>query len=366
MTTHILVLNAGSSSLKFAVFEAATLEETWRGQISGMGSAPKLVTSNGQQNLPGDTGFAEGLSVVMAWLEQHGLSPASLCGVGHRIVHGGTRFVSPLVITPSGLHELEQLRALAPLHLPFGLGVLRNTQKLMPHVQHVACFDTAFHATQPELATRLPLPRTYFEKGYRRYGFHGLNYEHVVDAMPKLTGKALPRRIIAAHLGSGASMCAIKDGASIATTMGYSTADGLIMGTRTGSIDPGVLVALLRDEGLSPDALEDLLYRQSGLLGLSGISADMKVLLESQAPEAQEAVAHYCYSAARHAASLVAAMGGVDAIVFTGGVGENAAPVRQRICAQLQWLNVPDDAVHVVAANEERTIARHVLSCVSQ
>ena len=221
-------------------------------------------------------------------------------------------------------HDLEALRALAPLHLPFGLGVLREMRRVAPEVPNIACFDTAFHATQPELATRLPLPRTYFDKGYRRYGFHGLNYEHVVEALPQLTGKPLPRRLLAAHLGSGASMCAIFDGKSVATTMGFSTADGLVMGTRTGSIDPGVLVALMRDEHLSLDQLEDLLYRRSGLLGLSGISPDMRVLLASDRTEAarrwtiiaippRAMQPRWC----RHWAAL-------DAIVFTGGVGENA------------------------------------------
>jgi acetate kinase len=366
MTKHILVLNAGSSSLKFAAFDVQTLAETLRGQVSGIGTSPKLVTVHEEQSLPPATGFADSLALLLEWLDDHGLSPSSLIGFGHRIVHGGTRFVQPMVVSPADLGELEKLRALAPLHLPFGLGVLRNTQKLRPHLPHVACFDTAFHATQPELATRLPLPRAYFDKGYRRYGFHGLNYEHVVEALPRLTGEALPRRLIAAHLGSGASMCAIKDGRSVATTMGFSTADGLVMGTRTGSIDPGVLVALLRDEKLSLEGLEDLLYRKSGLLGLSGISSDMKVLLESTAPEAKEAIDYYCYSAARHAASLVTTLNGVDAIVFTGGVGENAAAVRMRIMAHLTWLNIPEQRVYVIPANEERTIARHVKSLLGQ
>ena len=261
--------------------------------------------------------------------------------------------------------DSERRRSLAPLNLPFGLGVLREMRRVAPDVPQIACFDTAFHATQPELATRLPLPRAYFDKGYRRYGFHGLNYEHVVDALPKLSGKPLPRRLLAAHLGSGASMCAILDGRSVATTMGFSTADGLVMGTRTGSIDPGVLVALMRDEHLSLEGLEDLLYRKSGLLGLSGISPDMRVLLASDRPEAREAVDYYCYSAARHAASLIPVLGGLDAIVFTGGVGENAEPVRRRILDHLRWLHVPPEMVFIVAADEELTIARHMTSLIA-
>ncbi len=357
MQKYLLVLNAGSSSLKFAAFDASTLAEILRGQISGMGLAPRLEADGEVRKLAADTGFAEGLALLMQWLAHKGLNPDSLAGIGHRVVHGGTQYVQPTLVDDATLTELEKLRALAPLHLPFGLSVLRVTLKMHPLLRHVACFDTAFHATQPELATRLPLPRAYFDKGYRRYGFHGLNYEHVVEV---LRSHGLPRRLIAAHLGSGASMCAILDGKSVATTMGFSTADGLVMGTRTGSIDPGVLVALLRDEKLSLDALEDLLYRKSGLLGLSGISPDMQVLLASDKPEAKEAVDYYCYSAARHAASLVTALNGIDAIVFTGGVGENAAAVRDNILKHLQWLNIA--AVHVVPANEERTMARHVKS----
>ncbi len=359
MTKHILVLNAGSSSLKFAAFNSISLEEIIRGQISGIGTSPALVALGKSETLPRDTGFADGLALLLQWLDDHGLNPTALAGFGHRIVHGGTRYVRPIKVDEPTLVELEKLRSLAPLHLPFGLSVLRITRQLRPHLPHVACFDTAFHSTQTELSTRLPLPRKYFDKGYRRYGFHGLNYEHVVDELRHTT---LPSKLIAAHLGSGASMCAIHNGESVATTMGFSTADGLVMGTRTGSIDPGVLVALLRDEKLTLDQLEDLLYRQSGLLGLSGISPDMRVLLASDKTEAREAVDYYCYSAARHAASLVPAMGGVDAIVFTGGVGENARVVREKIMAHLSFLNITRECVHVVAANEERTIAKHVNS----
>ena len=355
---NYLVLNAGSSSLKFAVFGAA-LNLVQKGQISGIGSAPRLeIEGHKNQDVPHVTTPAEGLLVALEWLSDHGHEPPHFNGIGHRIVHGGTHYVMPVIVNDAVQHDLEALRALAPLHLPFGLGVLREMRRVAPQVPSIACFDTAFHATQPELATRLPIPRAYFDKGYRRYGFHGLSYEHVVNALPRLTGKPLPRRLLAAHLGSGASMCAVFDGKSVATTMGFSTADGLVMGTRTGSIDPGVLVALMRGEHLSLDQLEDLLYRKSGLLGLSGISADMRALLASDRTEAIEAVDYYCYSAARHAASLVPALGGLDAIVFTGGVGENAGPVRARILTHLKWLGIND--VYVMPANEELTIARNV------
>jgi acetate kinase len=357
----VIVLNAGSSSLKFAVYEG--LAPILKGQVSGIGSHPRLqVEGHEPREVPFVTTPVEGLLAASEWLKRSGFEVGSFAGIGHRIVHGGTRYVLPVVVTDQVQNDLEALRALAPLHLPFGLGVLKEMRRVAPDVPNVACFDTAFHATQPELATRLPLPRAYFDKGYRRYGFHGLNYEHVVDAMPK----PLPRRLLAAHLGSGASMCAILDGKSVATTMGFSTADGLVMGTRTGSIDPGVLIALMRDEHLSLEGLEDLLYRKSGLLGLSGISADMRDLLASPKPEAREAIDYYCYSAARHAAALVPAMGGLDSVVFTGGVGENAAPVREKILAYLASFGLRREQVHVVPANEELTIARHVMDVLSR
>ncbi|MFO1133225.1 MAG: acetate/propionate family kinase [Hyphomicrobiales bacterium] len=354
----ILVLNAGSSSLKFAVFDGG-LKLLLKGQVSGIGSKPRLeIDGHPSREVPHVTTPSEGLLVAAEWLAANGHEPVEFNGIGHRIVHGGTQYVTPVVVNDEVQRDLDALRALAPLHLPFGLSVLREMRRVAPEVPNIACFDTAFHATQPELATRLPLPRSYFDKGYRRYGFHGLNYQHVVEALPHVSGKPLPRRLLAAHLGSGASMCAIFDGKSVATTMGFSTADGLVMGTRTGSIDPGVLVALMRDEHMSLEQLEDLLYRRSGLLGLSGISPDMRVLLASDRIEAAEAVDYYCYSAARHAASLVPAMDGADAMVFTGGVGENAGAIRARIMGHLKWLGIPPEHVYVVPANEELTIAR--------
>ncbi|WP_374333904.1 acetate/propionate family kinase [Aestuariivirga sp.] len=354
----ILVLNAGSSSLKFAVFDGK-LKLVLKGQVSGIGSKPRLeIDGHPSREVPHVTTPSEGLLVAAEWLAANGHEPEQFNGIGHRIVHGGTQYVTPVVVNDEVQRDLDALRALAPLHLPFGLSVLREMRRVAPEVPNIACFDTAFHATQPELATRLPIPRSYFDKGYRRYGFHGLNYQHVVEALPHVSGKPLPRRLLAAHLGSGASMCAIFDGKSVATTMGFSTADGLVMGTRTGSIDPGVLVALMRDEHMSLEQLEDLLYRRSGLLGLSGISPDMRVLLASDRIEAAEAVDYYCYSAARHAASLVPAMDGADAMVFTGGVGENAGAIRARIMGHLKWLGIPPEHVYVVPANEELTIAR--------
>ena len=365
MSKSVLVLNAGSSSLKCAIHRLDDLALVAKAQIAGIGTTLRLESGSAVTPLGDIESMSLALATLLDWVDENGGAPKNLAGIGHRVVHGGTKYVKPTPVDDRVLNELDGLRALAPLHLPFGLGVLRDMRQLRPHLPHIACFDTAFHATQAELATRLPLPRSYFDRGYRRYGFHGLNYEHVVDTLPRLTGTPLPRRILAAHLGSGASMCAILDGKSVGTTMGFSTADGLVMGTRTGSIDPGVLVALMRDENLTLDQLEDLLYRRSGLLGLSGISSDMKTLLDSGEPEAAEAIDYYCYSAARHAASLVPALGGLDAVVFTGGVGENAGPVRSRILAHLRWLNVPPENIYIVPANEELAMARHVKALVA-
>jgi acetate kinase len=343
--SHFLVINAGSSSLKFAVFDAG-LNVVLKGQED-------LATADG-------TTLGEAQHKMVQRLNDAGYAINEFTGVGHRIVHGGTKYVLPTLVDDTVQDDLRDLCHLAPLHLPFGLDALRNLREAAPNVPHVACFDTAFHATQPEIATRLPLPRAYHERGYRRYGFHGLNYEHVVKALPEQTGQVLPERLLVAHLGNGASMCAIKSGKSIATTMGFSTADGLVMGTRTGAIDPGVLIALMRDDHLSLEELEDLLYRKSGLLGLSGISSDMRELLASKKQEAIETVDYYCYSAARYASSLVTALGGIDAIAFTGGIGENAIPVRAKIMDHLRWLNLDHNSVHIVKANEELAIARHV------
>lgn len=334
----ILVLNAGSSTLKFAVFEQGeTLTLSFKDQVQGAGPAA--------------------LEALLDRLAREGISPVRLAGVGHRIVHGGTDFSTPVIVDDAIEARLNALRPLAPLHQPYGLDALRLMRETAPKVPQVACFDTAFHRTQPEVAQRFPLPAAYFERGYRRYGFHGLNYEHVVQALPKQTGAPLPPRLLVAHLGNGASLCAIKDGQSVATSMGYSTLDGLVMGTRPGSLDPGVVLAIMKDDRLTPEEMEEILYRRSGLLGLSGLTSDMRSLLENPAPEARKAIAAYCYWAARQGASLIAAMGGIDAMVFTGGIGENAEPIRRGVVHHFGWINA--FPVHIVLANEELVIGRH-------
>ena len=383
---NILVLNAGSSSLKFAVFASNGQDEILHGQIDGLGGVPALAVKWADGTAPSyaapalakDAGHTEALDAVLYWLSNNGNGPETLAGSGHRIVHGGDIYTGPVVVDDIVLANLDELRSKAPLHLPFGISALRRMRVLAPNLPQIACFDTAFHAQQPDTEVRLPIPRSLHDEGYHRYGFHGLNYEHVVADLPDLTGKPLPERLLIAHLGSGASMVAVRNGIGIATTMGYSTADGLVMSTRSGAIDPGVLIALMRDEGFGLNELEDLLYRQSGLLGLSGISGDMRDLLASDKPQAQAAVEYYCYWAARHAGSLITALGGIDGLVFTAGVGENAAPVRAGIVNHLNWLDVviedqrnvtgemelsPPAAacpVWIVKANEELAIAHHV------
>lgn len=335
----ILVLNAGSSTLKFALFDRRGDHPVLRFKdvVAGAGT--------------------QALDALFARLSKEGIDVQRLAGVGHRIVHGGTEFLSPVVVDDDIEARLNSLRALAPLHQPYGLDALRALREAAPGVPQVTCFDTAFHATQPEIAARFALPASYFERGYRRYGFHGLNYEHVVSALPDLTGAPLPARLLIGHLGNGASLCAVLNGRCAATTMGYSTLDGLVMGTRPGAIDPGVLLAIMKDDRLSPEQMEEILYRKSGLLGLSGLTSDMRSLLQSPDPTAKNAVAAYCYWAARQAASLIAAMGGIDAMVFTGGIGENAPAIRDGIIHHLGWINA--FPVHIMLANEELVIARH-------
>lgn len=354
----VLVLNAGSSSLKFAVAGEGG-QMLARGQAAGIGGDGELVAEMAgkprqRQPLAGLTPEAA-QAAVFGWLAAAGFS--DFAGAGHRLVHGGSQFTAPVLVDDGVFAALQPLARLAPLHMPFGLEALKAARARLAGVPQVACFDTAFHAGQHESVTRFALPDEYWAKGYRRYGFHGLNYQHVAEAIAPA-----PSRTIIAHLGSGASLCGLKDGKSIATTMGYSTLDGLVMGTRPGSLDPGLLLALMQDEGLGPRELEKLLYKQSGLLGLSGLSNDMKVLLESDAPRAKLAVEIYCQSVARHAASLAVLLGGLDLLVFTAGVGENAAAVREKVTALLAFL--PKFATRVVPADEEGLIARQVREIV--
>jgi acetate kinase len=383
----LLILNAGSSSLKFALYGTGSSEPTLllRGQFAGIGrilafSATSAVgtalTSPDAAALGTIRNHADALLLLPGWLAANGLGQEP-AGAGHRVVHGGTRFTAPARITPETLDELARLEPLAPHHQPHNVAAIRALMVQRPALPQVACFDTAFHAGMPPAAKSLGLPAAFEAKGMHRYGFHGLSYEYVTDRLAQLCGGRLPRRLIIAHLGNGASMAAVLDGKGHATTMGFSTLDGIVMGTRIGSLDPGAILHLMREEHMDLTALEDLLYNKCGLLGLSGISADMKTLLESRDPRAAAAVEQYCYAIARHAGSLAAALGGLDALVFTGGIGENAAPIRARVCRELAWLGLDFDAganekagpvltragakvaAYVIPTDEERVIARH-------
>ena len=359
MNGAVLVLNAGSSSIKFAVYQAQTCPEPGRrggrparllrGQVAGIGLQPHSQAHDAEgHSLPGPrlepgadggTDHRQALTGILDWVEQR-LAGAPLAAAGHRVVHGGERFAAPTLIDPATLAALETLVPLAPLHQPRNLAAIRTLAAMRPNLPQVACFDTAFHRGQPPVAQAFALPRAMTEAGIKRYGFHGLSYEYVARALPDLLGQAARGRVVVAHLGAGASLCALRDGASVASTMGFTALDGLVMGTRCGNLDPGVLLYLLREKGHDADSLEDLLYHHSGLLGVSGISADMEVLLQSPDPRAQEAVDLFVYRIARELGSLAAALGGLDALVFTGGIGEHAPEIRARVCRDAAWLGL--------------------------
>ena len=383
---RVLALNAGSSSLKFAVFAGDV--RLIHGQVEGLGTRPRFLIAgeNGlreARELPSATPHAAALEEILAALAGRGLAIGDFAACGHRIVHGGTRFVAPVVVDAAHLEALNALRALAPLHNRYGLDAIEALARVAPALAQIACFDTAFHASMPDVATRYALPQEFHEAGYRRFGFHGLNFEHVTATLTHEYGGRPPERLLIFHLGNGCSIAAVRDGRGVATTMGYSTLDGLVMGTRCGAIDPGVLIALQRDRGLSVDALEELLYRRSGLLGLSGRSSDMRELTASDDEGSRRAVEHFSYWAARNAGSLAVALGGVDAVAFTGGIGTGSALVRSQIAAHLSWLGVELDAdrnrrndpalsapasrcdAWIVEANEELAIVRHVQQILS-
>ena len=399
MTEAILVLNAGSSSIKFALFELGAeikREPALSGQIEGIGQgAGALFKAQDVQGkslvrqplqLDASKGSHEqALAILLDWLDHNddGMTPAA---VGHRVVHGGTRYRNPVRVDTTVLEALRSYIPLAPLHQPHNLEAIAALARLKPTLPQVACFDTAFHATQPPLAQEFALPRAITAQGVRRYGFHGLSYEYIADILPEHVGDAADGRVVVAHLGNGASMCAMKARQSVATTMGFTALDGLMMGTRSGSVDPGVLLYLMEHEGMDASRLAHLLYHESGLLGVSGISADMRELLASGEREAQHAVDLFCYRIARELGSLAAALNGLDVLVFTAGIGEHAAPVRERVCAAAGWLGVELDHaaniactgdalrissgasqvdVWVLPTNEEWMIARHTQQIVA-
>ncbi|UWR58572.1 acetate/propionate family kinase [Phaeobacter inhibens] len=368
----ILVLNAGSSSIKFAIFDA-DLNQRLAGLAEGIGtpqSRLRIADTSRDSQFPS---HAEALAAILAALPDHGLDPTQLAAVGHRVVHGGRKLTKPVRITHEIRAEIADCTPLAPLHNPHSLAAIDTMAATAPDLPQFASFDTSFHATNPEVATRYAIPRVEETKGIRRYGFHGLSYASLVRRLPEISGAALPSRLLAFHLGNGASLCAIRNGQSVATTMGYSPLDGLTMGTRSGGIDANAVLRLVEDNGL--DRTKAILNNESGLLGLSGGKSDMRNLMLDPSADSAFAIEHFCYWSLRHAGSLIAAMEGLDAIAFTGGIGENAMGVRARILRGLEWIGARMDvdanharksrlhagsskvAIWVVEAEEERQIA---------
>lgn len=352
MSDLVLVLNAGSSSLKFGVFPCrAGAAPLIRGKIAGIGRAPvfsadgpegRAMAKGGLADLAGDARHADLVVLLLDWLMQH-RDMGALIAVGHRVVHGGPDFHAPVRIDGPALEVLEALAPLAPLHQPHNLAAIRAVMAWQPDLPQVACFDTGFHRTQGRLAQTYALPRALTDRGVIRYGFHGLSYEYVAGVLPDHLGPRADGRVIVAHLGNGASMCALRHRQSVATSMGFTALDGLMMGQRCGALDPGIVLHLLQHDGLSAAQVDDLLYRQSGLLGVSGVSNNMQVLEDSDDPHAREAIELFCYRAVSVLGGLVAENGGLDALVFTAGIGENSALVRRLICDRLAWLGVALD-----------------------
>ena len=386
MIDYAVVLNAGSSSLKFCVYqrpEGAGWTQESRGQIDGIGTKPRFSAKDGAgakiDDRSLDASVKDGraaLESLAAWLRsRHG--GARVLGVGHRVVHGGAKYAGPVIVTPEVLKDLRELEPLAPLHQPYNLAAIDAVSDRLPGVPQVACFDTSFHRGQPAVAEVIPLPREVCKGGVQRYGFHGLSYEYIASALPAIAPEIAGGRVIVAHLGSGASLCALKNGKSIDSTLGFTALDGLCMGTRPGSVDPGVILYLFQELGLSVKEVETLLYKKSGLVGISGISNDMRDLLGRSEPTARLAVDYFIYRVAREIGALAAVLHGVDGLVFTAGIGEHSAEIRRRICEASAWLGLEIDAeanrtnkgriskagsrvsAWVIPTNEELIIARH-------
>jgi acetate kinase len=383
----ILCLNAGSSSVKFALFELGpgdALALVAKGEIEGIGTAPRLRAVDAKGRVLAERQWEKGaalshesfLAELIGWVEGH-RGKGRIIAAGHRVVHGGTSFTAPVLIDDRVLAALDRLKPLAPLHQPHNLSAIRALAAIRPGLPQVACFDTAFHHTAAPVAMRFALPREFEASGVRRYGFHGLSYEYIADALKRIAPQIAQGRVIVAHLGNGASLCAMRAGKSIDTTMGFTALDGLPMGTRCGALDPGVVLYLLQERGFDAAGLEDLLYRRSGLLGVSGIGSDMRLLLASPDPRAAEAVALFVFRIVREIGALAASLGGCDGVVFTAGIGEHAAPIRRRVCEGAAWLGIALDpaanaaggprisrqrsrvSAWVIPTDEDLMIARH-------
>ncbi|MEO8747357.1 MAG: acetate/propionate family kinase [Rhodanobacter sp.] len=390
MAEAILSLNAGSSSIKFALFEikdSGQLTASSRGEVDAIASAPRFSARDARGVVLLDENWArqafDGLmGKVITWIEAR-LGSDRLIAVGHRVVHGGADHERPERVTAELLTELDRLVPLAPLHEPHNLAPIRAIAAARPKLPQVVCFDTAFHHSMPTVATRFALPREYDDAGIRRYGFHGISYEFIAARLREIAPALAQGRVLAAHLGNGASLCAMLDGRSIDTTMGFSALDGLVMGTPCGNLDPGVILYLQQERGLTTTQVEDLLYRRSGLLGVSGgIASDMRTLLASDDKHAKEAIELFVFRIAREIGALTSSLGGLDGIVFTAGIGEHAPAIRAQVCRRLAWLGVQLDAeantanaalistaqshveVRMIPTDEEALIARHTLAVI--
>ncbi|MCH8614560.1 acetate/propionate family kinase [Sphingomonas sp. SM33] len=391
MTRQIAVINAGSSSIKFAVFDDNPEQSLrFRGQVEKIGVGPTLTVEGPDGETLVEKEWAASdlthksatkviLETAIALLDGEAVE-----GIGHRVVHGGMKFAGPTLVTKEVLASLAELNPLAPLHQPHNLSPIETIMAEAPHIPQVACFDTAFHQTQPHLSSAFAIPRELSDAGVRRYGFHGLSYEYVSGKLREVAPELADKKIIIAHLGNGASLCALEHGKSVATTMGFTAVEGLMMGTRCGSIDPGVLIYLMDEKGLDARGLEDLVYKKSGLLGVSGISSDMRTLRESSDPRAREAIDLFVYRIVREIGSLAAALGGIDGIVFTGGIGQRDTRTRREVIAGCGWLGAVLDEqanasgseridarssklpVWVLPTDEERVIARHAAQLTSR
>jgi acetate kinase len=389
MADVVLVLNAGSSSIKFRVFDADGDDNALllRGQIEGLYTAPKFTAKGADGAEVGAHAWASGtelghegaIGYLTDFLRDH-REGHRLAAVGHRVVHGGMDFAQPVRATPEVVAALRKLSPLAPLHQPHNLAPIEAIARLHPQLPQVACFDTAFHRGQPEVAQAFALPPAITGRGVRRYGFHGLSYEYIASVLGQFDPVAAAGRTVVAHLGNGSSMCAMVGGRSVASTMGFTAVDGLPMGTRCGSLDPGVILYLMDEMGMDARAVEDLIYKRSGLLGVSGVSSDMRALLASEDPRARLAVDLYVYRLGRELGSLAAAAGGLEALVFTAGIGEHASAIRERVCRGAEWMGITLDAaanqsdgpristkesrvsVWVIPTDEELMIARQTLA----
>lgn len=385
MEPGLLVINAGSSSIKFAGYaERGEREPVFlgKGQVEGLRTEPRFVCKNavgevmGEHQWPGAISHGEAIDHIIGWIEQHATN-VRVAAAGHRVVFGGAQYTVPTRLDQRVIAAIETLVPFFPLHLPHNLAAIKALAERHPELPQVACFDNSFHHTLPKVAQWFALPRLLFDQGVRRYGFHGLSYEFIARALPEYAPEA--RRVVVAHLGSGASLCALRDGASVESTLGFSGLDGLPMGTRPGALDPGVLLYLLQASGMDVKALERLLYTESGLLGVSGISNDMRDLLASDDPRAEEAITLFVYHIGKHLGALAGVLGGIDALVFTAGIGEHAPAIRERVCRSAEWLGVHLDPVAneaggprittaespvsawVIPTDEERMIAIHTL-----